>query len=74
MSTLPQLNEDWLVAAAHEGQTGEALVLEPGDALTVGPVFQDDPDWPDWHWCTDGRGRAGWIPLKCLQPAPERPQ
>jgi len=59
MSTLPQPNKDWRVAAAHEGRTREALALAPGDALTVGPVFQDDPDW---------------APLKCLRPAPERHQ
>jgi hypothetical protein len=37
----------------------EPLSVRAGELVTVG---EDDPEWPGWRWCTDARGKQGWVP------------
>jgi hypothetical protein len=37
----------------------DPLTVRAGEPLTVG---RRDPDWPGWLWCTDPRGKSGWVP------------
>lgn len=32
----------------------------------VSPDFSKATDVPGWAWCTDDRGRSGWVPLEWL--------
>ena len=41
----------------------DPITVCAGDELTVG---DGDPD-PGWVWCTDGRGKGGWVPDDCIE-------
>jgi SH3-like domain-containing protein len=41
----------------------DPLTVAAGESVTVG---RDDPEWPGWRWCTDARGKSGWVPVTLL--------
>jgi SH3-like domain-containing protein len=41
----------------------EPLSVSAGEVVSVG---KDDPDWPGWRWCTDARGKEGWVPERLI--------
>lgn len=41
---------------------GEAVDLDVGDRVTVGQLFDEDPEWPGWRLCEDTAGRVAWVP------------
>jgi uncharacterized protein YgiM (DUF1202 family) len=45
--------------SAYRCSYPDPLRLEPGDAVTIGDRQSDSPGW---IWCTDQRGKSGWIP------------
>jgi uncharacterized protein YgiM (DUF1202 family) len=38
----------------------DPIVVEAGELVTPGAT---DPEWPGWQWCTDRRGKSGWVPV-----------
>ncbi|PWT93999.1 MAG: hypothetical protein C5B54_00820 [Acidobacteria bacterium] len=53
------------VLKAWKVMYSDPITVEPGDIVTVG--FQD-PEWPGWQWCTDDRGKSGWVPISYIEP------
>lgn len=52
------------VIAAHEPQYPDPIRVQAGEPLEVSERadhWQDRPEWV-WRWCTDRRGKSGWVP------------
>ncbi len=55
------------VSRAHRSNHPDPIALRAGDTVKVGEVYQDDPDWPGWVWCTHARtGKSGWVPVQLI--------
>ena len=37
----------------------DPIDVRAGETIVVGHA---DPEWPGWRWCSDARGRSGWVP------------
>jgi len=42
----------------------EPIVVRAGEGLVVG---KEDPEYPGWIWCTDKKGKGGWVPDDCIE-------
>ena len=38
----------------------DPVAFRAGEPITLG---REDDEYPGWIWCTDSRGRSGWVPL-----------
>jgi hypothetical protein len=47
------------VITAWKIMYGDPISVRAGEVVSVG---KDDPEWPGWRWCTDARGKQGWVP------------
>ncbi len=50
---------DGKVIQSYQAVYLEALQMTKGDVLQV---VRRDNEYPGWVWCTDARGKGGWIP------------
>ena len=49
-------------ARCLQGYSTRELSVDPGAVLVL--VERDDES--GWHWCRDGSGREGWVPMRSL--------
>jgi hypothetical protein len=76
--------EGWIWCISREGVGAwvpEGFVKKQGDScialrtydsteltVTVGDVLQACEEAGGWLWCTDGKGRWGWVPASSVEP------
>lgn len=60
----------WTVVERYERSRENPVRGEAGDELQVGR--SDDWSGHEWRWCTDGRGRRGWVADEALDVRGER--
>jgi uncharacterized protein YgiM (DUF1202 family) len=41
----------------------DPITVQTGDHVKLGNT---DPEWPGWQWCTDARGKSGWVPISYI--------
>jgi hypothetical protein len=46
------------VTADYKAAYTSALILTPGEKVTVG---KGDSEWPGWYWCTDDACQSAWV-------------
>ncbi|MGH2484388.1 MAG: SH3 domain-containing protein [Ktedonobacterales bacterium] len=52
------------VTANYEAQYADPITFTRGEEIAVTDreePWRDNPDWL-WVWCTDARGKSGWVP------------
>jgi len=49
--------------ARHVPPARPPLKVSAGDHLRVGELSEE---WPAFRWCSDERGRGGWVPVRYL--------
>ncbi|HEU5383879.1 MAG TPA: SH3 domain-containing protein [Ktedonobacteraceae bacterium] len=57
------------VARDYQAEFPDPIAVEAGDAFTVSArtsAWEDNPAWM-WVWCTDQRGKSGWVPKNIIQ-------
>lgn len=60
--------QPFLVIEAYTKSAADPITFSKNDALIVGNVYQDDPEWPCWIWCCHSiTGKAGWVPQQYLR-------
>ena len=42
----------------------DPIDVQAGETVTVG---ETDSEWPGWQWCTDTRGKSGWVPIAFIE-------
>jgi uncharacterized protein YgiM (DUF1202 family) len=42
----------------------DPITIRAGEEVTVG---HEDAEFPGWVWCTDPRGKSGWVPKSTLE-------
>jgi uncharacterized protein YgiM (DUF1202 family) len=47
----------------YRARDEKPLTIAAGELLTCG---KKDPDWPGWIWCTNWKGKGGWVPESYL--------
>ena len=61
------------VARDYQAEFPEPIAVAAGEAFTVSTrtdSWENNPAWI-WVWCTDGRGRSGWVPQTIIQRDPD---
>lgn len=56
------------VIAAHEASYPDPIAFRAGEPLAVGGrtgTWDGHADWV-WLWCTDPRGKSGWVPQRYI--------
>ncbi len=48
-----------IVIKAYQAQYLDPISFQAGESIQVG---QEDTEFPGWVWCTDQRGKSGWMP------------
>ncbi len=48
----------------YQAQYPDPIVMKKGENITLG---RRDPEWPGWVWCTDIRGKSGWVPESYIE-------
>ncbi len=48
----------------YQAQYPDPIAMQKGEAITPG---RRDAEWPGWVWCTDIRGKSGWVPEKYIE-------
>ena len=48
------------VVSRYTRQYADPIAVRAGEPITPG---KEDHEYPGWIWCTDARGRSGWVPL-----------
>ncbi len=51
------------VIQSYQAQYPDPIVMKKGEPITPG---RRDPEWPGWVWCTDIRGKSGWVPERYI--------
>ena len=57
------------VAKGYQAEFPDAIAVEAGEAFTVSErtsAWENNPAWI-WVWCTDQRGKSGWVPKNIIQ-------
>lgn len=71
MSTEPaRLERRCRVIKGYQASSVNPISVEAGEVFTVSEkrdAWEDNPAWL-WVWCTDQRGRSGWVPKNVIQP------
>jgi len=52
------------VVAAHVATYTDTLRAKRGELVTCG---RRDDEWPGWVWCTNAKGKSGWVPEAYLR-------
>lgn len=50
------------VIEAYRRSNADPISLCRGDAILVGREYDGDPEWRDWIWCENQKGKKGWVP------------
>jgi len=48
----------------YQAQYLDPIIVHAGDRLALG---RRDAEFPGWVWCTDGRGKSGWVPERIIE-------
>jgi len=59
------------VAKDYQAEFPDPIAVEAGEAFTVSArtsAWEHNPAWM-WVWCTDRRGKSGWVPKNSIQMA-----
>jgi uncharacterized protein YgiM (DUF1202 family) len=67
----PQTNpaRKCLVAQDYQAEFPGPIAVEAGEVFTVSEktsLWEGNPAWI-WLWCTDRRGKSGWVPQAIIQ-------
>ena len=57
------------VAKAYQAEFADPIAVEAGEAFVVSEktsAWENNPAWI-WLWCTDQRGKSGWVPKNIIQ-------
>lgn len=54
------MTEQYRAIAAYTRLYPDPIAVRAGEPIAVG---REDDEYPGWIWCTDKRGRSGWVPL-----------
>jgi hypothetical protein len=57
------------VTTSYEAQYADPITFHAGEEVAVTDreePWQENPDWV-WVWCTDARGKSGWVPRGYVQ-------
>lgn len=57
------------VVKDYQAQFADPMAVEAGEAFTVSEraePWENTPAWM-WVWCTDQRGKSGWVPRNIIQ-------
>ena len=57
------------VAKDYQAEFPDPIAVEAGEAFTVSErtsAWENNPAWM-WVWCTDQRGKSGWVPKTSIQ-------
>lgn len=57
------------VAKDYQAEFADPIEVEAGEAFTVSErtdAWENNPAWM-WVWCTDQRGKSGWVPKTSIQ-------
>lgn len=57
------------VVKDYQAQFADPIAVEAGEAFTVSEradCWENNPAWI-WVWCTDQRGKSGWVPQNIIQ-------
>jgi len=52
------------VVRPYQAAYSDPIVVKAGEVLIVG---SEDVEYPGWIWCTDERGKSGWVPKDCIR-------
>ncbi len=61
---MSNLSQRCYVVKDYQASNGDPLSIEAHEELHVSEkvdFWNDNPDWV-WIWCTDPRGKSGWVP------------
>ena len=59
-----------LVIKDYQAEFLDPIVVEAGEPFTVSEqtsTWDNNPAWI-WLWCTNQRGKSGWVPKNIIQP------
>ena len=62
----PLVNMTHAVVKAYQSRVTDPITLHKGEAVRVGPAYEDDPDWRGWVWCENDAGQRGWVPRSII--------
>ena len=57
------------VVKDYQAEFADPIAVEAGEAFTVSErtdAWENNPAWI-WVWCTDQRGKSGWVPKNIIQ-------
>jgi uncharacterized protein YgiM (DUF1202 family) len=57
------------VAKDYQAEFPDPIAVDAGEAFTVSQrtsAWENNPAWI-WVWCTDQRGKSGWVPKNIIQ-------
>ena len=57
------------VAKDYQAEFSDPIAVAAGEAFTVSErtsAWENNPAWI-WVWCTDQRGKSGWVPKNIIQ-------
>lgn len=57
------------VIKGYQAEFADPIAVEAGEAFTVSEktsAWENNPAWI-WVWCTDQRGKSGWVPKNIIQ-------
>ncbi len=57
------------VAKGYQAEFPDPIAVEAGEAFSVSErtsAWENNPAWM-WVWCTDQRGKSGWVPKNIIQ-------
>ncbi len=52
------------VIKAYQAAYPDPLIVKSGEKLIIG---EKESEWPGWVWCTNARGKSGWVPKEYLE-------
>jgi uncharacterized protein YgiM (DUF1202 family) len=58
-----------LVVKDYQAEYSDPIAVEAGETFAVSEknsAWDDNPEWI-WVWCTDQRGKSGWVPKNIIQ-------
>lgn len=57
------------VTKDYQAEFADPIAVEAGETFVVSErtsTWEDNPAWV-WLWCTDQRGKSGWVPKNIIQ-------
>lgn len=55
------MNNKYIVVEDYTSQYKTPIRLCPGETVSVGKKYEDNPDWHGWIWCEKLSGEKGWV-------------